>query len=287
MRPGQSSKTAAYVAFLRALGDRGFTSAEGFSDPIARALLPPRWARAFAWLAPILGMLPRALRALVLGRVDLLVVRSLAVDAEVTAALAPGVSQLVVLGAGFDSRAHRMTALGGVHVFEVDHPATQASKRLRAARLPRTCRAITYVGCDFEKDVLGERLQAAGHRADLPTIWTWEGVTLYLHDEAIHQTLRAIFASSAEKSRLVFEYHDAEARAVDPYYAFVRKFLLAFWSEPHIGARSQRTMHAELNAAGLHLERDFVLTEWGTTFARSAPSPMKGARIAVAVRRRI
>jgi methyltransferase (TIGR00027 family) len=171
------------------------------------------------------------------------------------------VEQVVILGAGFDGRAHRMITLERARVFEVDHPATQSVKRRLAAGLARTCGELTYVACDFERDDLAERLQSAGHRVDMPTVWIWEGVTLYLEDDAIHATLATIAGRSAARSTLVVEYHDAEAKVVDPYYAFARKILLALWSEPHIGLRSQRRMHAELEAAGLRVERDFVMIE--------------------------
>jgi methyltransferase (TIGR00027 family) len=282
MREGRSSKTAAYVALLRALGDRGLTSAKGFSDPAARRLLPPRWARAFTWLEARVHTLPAWARERIAARVDLLVVRSLAVDAEVTAALALGVEQVVVLGAGFDGRAHRMAELRRAHVFEVDHPATQSIKLHRVGGLPRTSRHLSYVACDFEREALSDRLKCAGHRSSVPTLWIWEGVTLYLEDAAIRATLTAIRARSAPGSTLVVEYHDAEAPSFDPYYALVRKIVLAVWSEPHIGRRSRQKMRAELEDADFRLSKDFAISEWGTAFANAAPSAARRARLAVA-----
>ena len=274
-----------YVGLLRALGDRGLTSAQRFDDPIAQAFLPSRWASALEWIAPALAKLPARVRALLVDRVDLLVVRALAIDAELTAALAGGATQVVILGAGFDDRPHRMAALRAAHVFEVDHPATQAVKRLRAAPLSRTCRALTYVACDFEREGLAERLHAAGHRSDEPTIWICEGVTLYLEAAAIRASLAAIAARSAASSTLILEYHDAEAPTHDRGYSFVRAILLALWSEPHIGARSQDVMHAELAQAGLCIARDFAICEWGTAFARTTPRVnRRRARLAIATR---
>jgi methyltransferase (TIGR00027 family) len=237
----RASRTAAYVAFLRALGDRGLTSVGEYRDATARALLPARWVR-------LARAVPRA--ACVVRHVDLLVQRALAIDAEIA-----GAQQLVILGAGFDGRAHRMHGLD--HVFEVDHPATQAIKRQQARRLALTCRQLTYVACDFERDDLAERLQSAGHRADLPTVWIWEGVTLYLGDEALRATLATIAARSTAESTLVVDYHDADAPATASLYSWVRKLLLAVWREPQIGARSQRVMREELEAAGFRLEKDF------------------------------
>jgi methyltransferase (TIGR00027 family) len=285
MRGSRSSRTAAYVALLRALGDRGLTSAQGFRDEFARELLPTRWAAALAWVGPRIAALPICARERIITHVDLLVTRALAIDSQLTAALGAGCPQVVILGAGFDSRAHRIDALETAHVFEVDHPATQAEKQRRAARFATTCRELTYVGCNFERDLLAERLQSAGHRAHEPTVWICEGVTLYLDDHALRATLAAIAGRSAAKSVLIVEYHDSKARNAYTVYSFVRKILLALWSEPQIGARSQGAFQAHLERAGLRIEKDFGVSEWGAAFAGATSRPRtRSARLAVATR---
>ena len=89
--------------------------------------------------------------------------------------------------------------------------AERTASHVRAARSP-TSPAISSA-------TLGERLHSAGHRADQPTVWIWEGVTLYLDDAALRATLATIDARSAANSTLIVEYHDAEASTDDPYYA--------------------------------------------------------------------
>jgi methyltransferase (TIGR00027 family) len=285
MQELRSSRTAAYVAFLRALGDRALTSAHGFHDEFACALLPLRWATALAWFGPKIAMLPNCVRKRIVAHVDLLVTRALAIDLELRAALGAGCQQVVILGAGFDSRAHRIGALEAAHVFEVDHPATQTDKQRRAARLARTCRELTYVCCNFERDLLAERLQSAGHRADEATVWICEGVTLYLDDDALRATLATIAARSAAKSTLIVEYHDSEVRHAYTAYSFVRKILLALWSEPQIGARSRQAFRADVERAGLQIEKDFGVSEWGSRFAGVTSRPRTGsARLSVATR---
>jgi methyltransferase (TIGR00027 family) len=273
MRDRASSGTAAYVAFLRALGDRRLTSVPGFGAPITRALLPEPW-RAAVSLAPLLERLPRRPRERVVRHVDLFVRRSLAIDDELTGAVDRGCTQLVILGSGFDDRGHRMPVLASARVFEVDHPATQAVKRSRAASLTRSCRHLTYVPCDFTRDALAERLAQAGHRIDEPTAWIWEGVTLYLADAEVHETLAVVGERSAPGSTLVVEYHDADAEAAPTLYARARRVLLRLWSEPQIGRRSQETMRRELESAKLHCERDFAIAE-----------QTRSARLAVAIAR--
>src|SRR5581483_10747158 len=105
-------------------------------------------------------------------------VRTRHFDAIVRDELAAGVEQVVVLGAGLDTRAYRFAdALAGRPVFEVDLPATQAWKRARLeAALGRIPDGVRYVGVDFLRDRLDERLAAAGFDRARRALFTWEGV---------------------------------------------------------------------------------------------------------------
>src|SRR5436190_9989585 len=84
---GRPSRTAAYVAFLRALGDRGVTSAREFRDDAAAALLPSPWASALTWVGPAIPTLPSLVRRRIVAHVDLLVSRALVIDTELGLAL--------------------------------------------------------------------------------------------------------------------------------------------------------------------------------------------------------
>lgn len=131
--------------------------------------------------------------------------RTAAFDDEVLAAIADGATQVVILGAGLDTRAARL-ARPGVRFFEVDHPDTQQGKRERLARLDAyPIDAATYVACDFEKDDFLDRLVAAGFRLDAPAIVVWEGVFYYLTEEAIRLTTKRI-ASCHPATRLAFDF---------------------------------------------------------------------------------
>jgi methyltransferase (TIGR00027 family) len=99
--------------------------------------------------------------------------------------------QLVILGAGLDARAYRLPELAGVSVFEVDHPATQVAKRQRLAEAGNGDARVVFVGVDFERDALEERLASAGHAPTVATAWIWEGVTPCLDRGAIEATLAA------------------------------------------------------------------------------------------------
>jgi methyltransferase (TIGR00027 family) len=133
-------------------------------------------------------------------------VRTAYLDAQVRWWTGAGWGQVVLLGAGLDTRAARL-AREGVRFFEVDQPATQAYKRERIAALPGyPAGAATYVECDFEHDDFVERLAAAGLAADQPALVLWEGVTPYLSEGAIRATLRRVAGGLDPRSILLFDH---------------------------------------------------------------------------------
>jgi methyltransferase (TIGR00027 family) len=123
-----------------------------------------------------------------------------------------GLGQLVILGAGFDTRAYRIAELNGVPVFEIDHPVTQGQKRaaLRGVVEPFPAN-VRFVDVDFETQALGERLAAAGYREDLRTLFVWQGVSMYLTEAGIDRTLQFVAQHAAPGSVIVFDYFDAAA----------------------------------------------------------------------------
>ncbi len=135
-----------------------------------------------------------------------LALRTRVLDGQVRARIADGIRQIVLLGAGLDTRAQRL-ASEGVRYFEVDHPASQADKLERLARLPSYDRAVAaYVPCDFEQDDFLDRLVA--HRFDpkLPALFVWEGVTYYLPEASVLSTLHRIATATAPASVVAFDY---------------------------------------------------------------------------------
>ena len=124
-------------------------------------------------------------------------------------AVARGVRQLVVLGAGLDTFAYRNPHEAvGLRVFEVDHPATQGWKqgRLAEARLTPPA-SLTYTPVDFERSTLGEGLAAAGFDPAQPSFFTWAGVVPYLTREAVLATLDYIGALPGG-AEVTFDYSD-------------------------------------------------------------------------------
>jgi methyltransferase (TIGR00027 family) len=116
------------------------------------------------------------------------------------------VRQVVLLGAGYDTRAARLPR-AGVRYFEVDHPATQAHKREVLARLDGyPIEAATYVACNFEREDPLERLAASGFDAGDPALVLWEGVVPYLTEAAVRATASRLAAGLDPRSLVAFDF---------------------------------------------------------------------------------
>ena len=206
MITARPSRTALGVARRRAahqLLDRPLV----LDDPLALRIIGPTEREALEIRAgppfppdPDEHPAARALRAFV-------VARSRCAE-DLLAAVASGTRQYVVLGAGLDTFAYR-NPFADVHVFEVDHPATQAWKRecLTGAgiAIPAGPAGVTFVAVDFEQQRLDEELERAGFRRDEPAIIAWLGVTMYLAEEAVWSVLRYVMDRPAG-SAVVFDY---------------------------------------------------------------------------------
>jgi methyltransferase (TIGR00027 family) len=132
--------------------------------------------------------------------------RSRFAETRVAESVRRGVGQYVILGAGLDTFAYRSKLADQVHVFEVDHPATQQWKQesLSTADIRMPSR-VSHVPVDFETDSLVDRLIHGGFDPSKPAIVSWLGVTMYLTRTAIGETLATIggFASGTE---IVLDY---------------------------------------------------------------------------------
>ncbi|HTE50481.1 MAG TPA: SAM-dependent methyltransferase [Kofleriaceae bacterium] len=146
--------------------------------------------------------------------------RTAYLDSHVAHLIADGARQVVLLGAGFDTRAARL-ARPGVRFFEVDHPLTQAEKRARLAVLSGyPAGASEMVSCDFESGQdFAEQLVAAGFDPGAPAVVLWEGVMAYLSEEAVRGTLSRVAQALHPDSPIYFDYVGrrlAEADRIKP-----------------------------------------------------------------------
>jgi methyltransferase (TIGR00027 family) len=189
-------------------------------------------------------------------------VRTRLIDDAVRTFVAAGGRQVVILGAGYDCRALRMTELDPARVYEIDHPATQGHKQEVLARLGVTS-PVRYITWDFETrpmDELPVALVEAGHDPAALTLTVWEGVTVYLTEGAIDASLRAIETWSAPDSELAMTYLARTSKrpslATRAVTAMVQRL-----GEPFKFGWAPEQLPEYLEVRGFQLERDTAIAE--------------------------
>ena len=275
----RASRTAQFVTLGRALADAGLSHVSDFQDPTARVFLTEKGKRSFSKAELRArtgkhGIAANAARAMA----DMIALRTAAIDVAVRDAIAAGARQLVILGAGYDGRAWRMSELAGVKVFEVDHPATQRDKRAHLTELPSPKGILTFVSVNFETESLDTALQRAGHDRSSPTCWIWEGVVMYLRRDAMRATLASIAKRSAPGSTLIVNYHTIHRR-------FFARLMFRLIGEPQISAWSPEEMAADLRSVGFVVREDSAVTDWNNRFAQGKAKVERGFYMRVAVAR--
>ena len=209
MKGGHESSTAAYMALFRAVESARPEEGRLFTDPLAKSLLPTS-LRLVADLAglPVIGRAVPAILDLGWPRTRSSgVVRTRLIDTMVQEALNDGAAQLVLLGAGYDSRAYRLPLAREVTVFEVDHPATQRAKRARLGVSGTSVAHVRFVGVDFELENIADRLADAGFDERARSILVWEGVISYLSESAVDDNFELLSRICSVGSRLIFQFH--------------------------------------------------------------------------------
>ena len=266
------SRTAHVVALSRA-AHQLFDLPRVFEDPVAVSIVGPKdIAELRAAESRFKHRYSRYLRAF-------LVARSRLAEDALGEAVARGVRQYVVLGAGLDTFAYRNPhAATGLRVFEVDHPATQEWKRrlISQAHL-KAPGSLVYVPVNLESEQLAERLVANGFRTAEPAFFSWLGVTMYLSQEAIQETLRFVVKAPIS-SAIVFDYVTAPPRW-DLLRRWGMKVLMrrvAAAGEPWQTFFSPEQLHGELRRLGFATVRDFGRAEINTRYFEHA-----GARLRV------
>jgi methyltransferase (TIGR00027 family) len=290
MRAGQPSRTARQNALFRALEARRPAGERVADDPLAVRFLTPEF-RALA----VAGRVPPA-RRLIESVIDRrwpcvrggVVARTRLIDEAVAAAL-PGVRQVLILGAGFDSRAYRLAQVGDVAVFEVDHPATQAAKRriLRrgAVQVPAS---VHFVPVEFGADDPATELAAAGFASGAPTLVLWEGVTNYLDAASVDATFSFLASAIAPGSPVLFTYVDRGmldgSAAFEGATTTMRAVRRA--GEPFTFGLNPREVPGYLSERGLELESDTVVRDAAERFYPAGACPSAPAYYHVVQSRR-
>ncbi len=184
------------------------------------------------------------------------------IDDETTAALQTA-AQLVLLGAGFDTRAYRLPSARRATTFELDRPETslakQAALMAAAGPLPEDVR---FVPIDFNRQSFAEVLHQAGFDPMRPACFIWEGVTNYLFAEAVDAVLREI-RQAAAGSVLLFTYvHRAVLEQPQQFFGAEKLMCrLQSYGEPWTFGLDPEEIAAYLGSRGLRLMKDAGVAE--------------------------
>ena len=213
---GQMRRTGMSVTATRTLFSRALLHRLGRRpDPVAASILPrvpyvspagrALLAAPLAWASRLTRWYPGFLRydvAAAESPSGMVGARTAFFDAALTR-YRPRVRQLLILGAGFDTRS--FTHARGLPVFEVDRPEMQALKRRLLLESGWRRDDIVFAPVDFNEERWLDALAARGFDPALPTFVLWEGVSYYLTAPAVSETLRAV-ASLAPGTVLAFDY---------------------------------------------------------------------------------
>ncbi len=272
-RPSESALTVAYCRALATYDAREeirgqdsvaeiFIAEEGkasFKDPAARE-----------WMIQKLA-----------GTYEYFIARTAFIDRIVRQAPRDGASQIVFLGAGYDTRTYRFrNELKDTRVFELDAGPTQERKRrlLSQAHVPIPPQLV-YVTINFERESLAEALSRAGFDRTAKTLFVWEGVSYYLSPGTVDDTFSFVRDNSPSGSRLCFDYM-IEAPDLASRYgvsAVLESWRKAYSSENvHFGIEegtiesflSQRGFRLIENLAPEQLERRFLALKDGSLAGR-------------------
>ena len=194
-------------------------------------------------------------------------VRTRHIDDVLAQGMGSGITQVVILGAGLDSRAYRFDGLRTLRVFELDLPQTQAYKKKRVSdvfgQLPSH---VTYVPIDFAKQSLDDVLIPAGYDRRKKTFFIWEGVTMYIPETAVDATLRAVVRNAASGSQLVFDYFlESALKARGSVLQDVGR-IYASVGEPFVFGVPGQDASAFVQVRGLTLVSDFGSADLGARY---------------------
>lgn len=201
----KSSQTAGYTCFSRACATRELDPRLRGPDNLAEIILPPM-AKLMLDIAPARKFMMR--KMFPPGIYEYVIARTKVMDAAFLEALDADFPQIVLLGAGFDTRALRFADRNqGTQIFELDVATTQQPKieifHKKKLTIPPE---LIFVPIDFDREGISDVLGKAGFREGQKTLFLWEGVSMYITAEAVDGTLAFIHSHSASGSRAVFDY---------------------------------------------------------------------------------
>jgi methyltransferase (TIGR00027 family) len=199
------SRTALGTAMCRLIEQYQPEETRLFNDPVAKGMVGAPF-RLLMQLASMRNFTIKQTDAVAQGIFGAQICRTRYIDDAVQTALAQGIGQLVILGAGLDTRPYRLPGMEGVKVFEVDLPAVQNNKKKKVQKyLGRLPENVTFIPIDFDTQTLESVFTGTAFDQSKPVVYIWEGVTQYITEEAVGRAL-AFVGKSASGSILLFTY---------------------------------------------------------------------------------
>jgi methyltransferase (TIGR00027 family) len=213
MKEGKASRTADVTLVVRAIEMLRPENERVCNDPYSISFLGGIYSiiAKIRFLIParlLINLLESYLERISPGGIGTLWARNRCIDEYLRECIDDGIQQLVILGAGYDSRAYRFDKLkNNVRAFEVDHPSTQKVKTNKVRRIfGSLTHHVAYVPVDFNIEKLDEKLFENGYNPNLKTLFIWEGVTMYIPAEAVDETLSFVTDNSGAGSSIIFDY---------------------------------------------------------------------------------
>jgi methyltransferase (TIGR00027 family) len=192
-------------------------------------------------------------------------IRTKYIDAALDQAVREGTRQVIILGAGFDSRGYRFrNRFGRVRFLEVDYGPTQEYKRERVKEtLGALPKQVHYIPMDFTKDDLLSQLRAGGYTENEKSLFIWEGVTMYIPEASIRDTLHFLRDHSAADSTIVFDYTlSSDPRINNPNSRFAR------WGDPWIFGFPGDSSVEYVRREGLMVVSDLAMVDLAAKYAQ-------------------
>jgi len=199
-----TSRTAEWTCVSRAVSSLERDPHLRCDDYLARELLPGFMQLLLA-VAPVRLLYKKLAPP---GALPYVVARTKYIDAVFRRALEQRFFQVLIFGAGFDTRALRFAGqLQSTRIFELDVPATQNAKiaqyRKRGLSVPPN---LVFIPIDFDRESLRDKLEGSGFQVGERSLFLLEGVLMYLQPESVDATFRVLTDYSGEGSRLAFDY---------------------------------------------------------------------------------
>jgi methyltransferase (TIGR00027 family) len=207
MRHKQGYSTARATAAIRAM-HLLYDQPVVFNDPYALQFTSPAFRRVcrsrfFPWLLRrrFISEMLQPISAQVLSR-------AIFSEEKLEQAVSKGISQYVIIGAGFDSFCiRRPDFLSCLRIYEIDHPTTQQVKQKRLGEISDTSlNEVEFLAADLERQTVADALSGSSFSKDEKAFFSWLGTVPYLTEDAVFNVLRHLASFAARGSEIVFDY---------------------------------------------------------------------------------